>query len=203
MIITDYHLHPQNELFDIIRHTYLAGDKNILPFQNTNISVQNVSYRDLVPTQSFVLNKQLANIRLIRDQMLHHNIDILKLDGFLSYQTSNLDTTFVFTPPIVEVIDNTPLIIDGQHRTTYAADNNQTFNALIIENIDPSVYPYQLPLVGGWAAIKRFDDELPKGFVRKQRRYTTPEQNKFFFREYPFPGIIKLMRTHSGSNERT
>lgn len=112
-----------------------------------------------------------------------------------------LDSTFVFTPPIIEIIDNQPLLIDGQHRITYAADNDMLFNALIIENIAQEVYPYQLPIAGGWNAVQRFDNELPAGFVRKQRRYPTPELNKYYFREYPFPGRIKLMRAHSGKQE--
>lgn len=201
MIITDYHIHSKQELFNIIRNTHLAGNKNLFPFHNSKISIQTMSWRDTVPTQTFVLNDQLSNIHKIHTQMLDKNIDIFKMDGFLSYQTDMLDSTFVFTPPIIEVIDDQPLVIDGQHRITYTADNNMTFNALVIENIDRSVYPYQLPIDGGWNAVKRFETALPTGFVRKQRRYSTSEQNKFFFREYPFPGIIKLMRQHSGTRE--
>ena len=229
MIITDYKLHSQQELFDIIRRTHLAGDETILPFHDAKISIQTVSYRDLVPTQTFVLNDQLANIYNIHTQMLRKGIDIFKLRGFLSYQidrlnsansinendqktaennsniasnlNGGLDSAFVFTPPIIEVIDNQPLVIDGQHRITYAKDNSITFNALIIENIASDVWPYQLPIAGGWDAVQRFNSELPAGFVRKQRRYPTSEMNKFFFREYPFPGIIKLMRAHSGKQD--
>ncbi|MBD5388920.1 hypothetical protein HDR63_01545, partial [bacterium] len=64
--------------------------------------------------------------------------------------------------------------------------------------VDPSVWPYQMPVVDGWPAIRTFEDTLPDGFVRKQKRYPTSEQNKFFFREYPFPGQIKLQRAHTG-----
>ena len=229
MIITDYAIHSQQELFNIIRNTYLAGDNNVFPFKNARISIENVSYRDLIPTQTFVLNEQLANIHNIHRQMQQKGIDIFKMDGFLSYKTDRLDSAnsinakphnsgteqpsahtnpnggfdsaFVFTPPIIEIIENQPLIIDGMHRITYAGDNDIKFNALMIENIDEQFWPYQLPIAGGWSTVQRFDGELPKGFVRKQRRYPTPELNKFFFREYPFPGIIKLLRAHSGTRE--
>ena len=201
MIITDYHIHSQQELFDIIRTTHLAGDKKLFPFHNSKISIQTMSWHDVVPTQTFVLNDQLRTIHKIHTQMLDKNINVFNMDGFLSYRTDAPDSIFVFTPAIIEVIDGQPLVIDGQHRITYTADNNLTFKALVIENIDRSVYPYQLPLAGGWAAVKRFENTLPTGFIRKQRRYATPEQNKFFFREYPFPGIIKLMRQHSGTGE--
>lgn len=204
MIITNYKLHPKQELFDIMRRTYLAGDHNILPFKDAKISIQKLSYRDVIPTQTFVLNDQIANIHNIYTQMKRNGINIFDLDGFLSYRVASdpkSDTAFVLTPPIIEVIENQPLLIDGQHRITYAGDNNLTFNALVIENVAKEVYPYQLPLADGWDAVQRFETKLPDGFVRKQRRYPNPETNKFFFREYPFPGYIKIMRAHSGTPE--
>lgn len=201
MIITDYQLHNEQELLDIMRRTCLAGDNNILPFKDSKITLQTVSYADVIPTQTFVLTQQLARIHNIRTQMMQAGIDIFGLRGFLSYKTLHLDSTFIFTPPIIEIVDNQPIIIDGQHRITYAKDNNIKFNALIIENIPSEVYPYQLPIPGGWDAVQRFDNELPKGFVRKQRRYSTPEMKKYFFREYQFPGILKIMRAHTGTRE--
>lgn len=212
MIITNYNLHSQQELFDIIHKTYLAGDHNILPFKDAKLSIQQISYRDVLPTQTFVLNDQLNNIHSIYTQLMRQGIDIFNLHGFLSYQITNVENfdsninaasnpVFIFTPPIIEIIDNQPLLIDGQHQIRYAGDNNKPFNALLIENIAKEVYPYQLPIFGGWDAVQRFDTKLPDGFVRKQRRYPTPEMNKFFFREYPFPGHIKIMRAHSGKPE--
>lgn len=178
-----------------------------MPYKDAKVSIQKLSYRDVIPTQTFVLNDQLTNIHNIYTQMMRNGINIFNLDGFLSYQiapnsgTTVSDTVFVLTPPIIELIDNQPLLIDGQHRITYAGDNNMTFNALLIENIAQEVYPYQLPIAGGWDAVQRFETKLPDGFIRKQRRYPTPEMNKFFFREYPFPGYTKILRAHSGTPE--
>lgn len=197
MIITDYKIHPKTELINVIRNTYLAGDHNIHPFADSKINIESVSAADLIPTQAFVLNEQLQTIDAIRRQMMTHGVDIFHQDGFLSYHIHGTQSNFVFTPPLVEVIDGLPLIIDGQHRITYAQDHNMTFNALIIQGIDKSVYPYQLPLNGGWDAVHRFDTKLPDGFVRKSRRYPGGT-HKYYFREYPFPGIIKLAREHTG-----
>lgn len=197
MIITNYKLHSQNELFDIIRRTHLAGASSIHPFKESKLTIQKVSYRDLIPTQAFVLREQLDMIDSIHNQMMAHNINVFRMNGFLTYNANDMESQFVFTPPIIEVIDGQPLIIDGQHRTTYAGDNGITFNALIIENIDKQVYPYQLPLRGGWDAVQRFQNRLPDGFIRKERRYPNGT-HKYYFREYPFPGIIKLAREHTG-----
>lgn len=197
MIITDYTIHSQDELFDIIRHTTLLGDHNIYPFENSKLSIKTISHHDVLPTQAFVLQEQLTKIDDIHTNMQKHNIDVLKMNGFLSYKVNLFNTQFVFTPPIIEVIEDQPLIIDGQHRITYAADKNLTFNALFIENVDKSVYPYQIPLRNGWNNIQRFDTHLPDGFIRKERRYPNGT-HKFYFREYPFPGVIKLIREHTG-----
>ena len=204
MNIVNYKLHSRKELFDVIRKTSLLGDSSILPFADADISLQKVSYRDLVPTQSFVLKSQLKKIQEIYKAFLQRGINIFDHHGFLSYTLQADDTPFVFTPPIVEVIDNQPLIVDGMHRVKFNAENRQTFLALIIENTPAEYYPYQIPLGGTsrggvepWALVQEFEDELPDGFVRKERRYQNGT-HKYYFREYPFPGVIKLERTHTG-----
>lgn len=52
----------------------------------------------------------------------------------------------------------------------------------------------------GWNDVQVFDSELPDGFVRKDLRYPDKAVKKFMFREYPFPGIIKIAREHTGKS---
>lgn len=92
MIITDYNLHSQQELFDVIRRTHLAGNCEILPFQDAKLSIQTISYKDVLPTQTFVLNDQIANIHNIFTQLLRKGINIFNITGFLSYKTVRLDS---------------------------------------------------------------------------------------------------------------
>lgn len=238
MFIKDYKLHSQQELIDVIRNTYLLGDSEVFPFSSSKIYLQNVTYKDVVPTQTFVLTQQIEKIKMLYKAFLANDIDITKNNGFISFKmcekilsklTDPLNTTtfnskdsvntngikyekngkkpvvlngsqdknYVLTPPIIEVVGGVPLIIDGQHRITFNGDNNMDFTALFIEDIPPEYYPYQLPLADGWNSVQRFETTLPEGFVRKERRYPNGT-HKHYFREYPFPGIIKLAREHTG-----
>ena len=199
MNITEYQVHPFRDLYRVIQQTHLMGNPDIHPFATADIQLEHVSYADLVPTQNFVLKSQLKRIRDLHFLFASYGIDLAKILGFVAFKTAEGGgTPYVFTPPLVEVIDGQPLIIDGMHRATYCGHMGKTFNALFIRQVDSSVWPYQLPTRDGWTSIQIFDDVLPDGFVRKQKRYPTSEQNKYFFREYPFPGLIKLMREHTG-----
>jgi len=197
MIITNYQLHSSRELELIMRATTLHGAPNSHPFEKAEITLRYVNPHNLVPTQAFVLQEQIDIIDNIYNQMKRNSVDIFNLLGFVTYKIDNSDTQFTFTPPIIEIIDKQPLIIDGQHRTTYAMQNNLNMYALVIDRVPSNMLPYQMPLTGGWQSVKCFESRLPDGFVRKQRRYTG-DKNKYFFREYPFPGVIKIAREHTG-----
>ena len=198
--IQNYEIHPKTELIEIIKNTTLNGDSSIKPFQNSDVFIQSVKTPQLYPTQKFVLQDQLNNINLLYKYFLTKGINIANIDGYIIYNTDESDNTYVLTPPIIEIIENQPLIIDGQHRTKFFGDKNIPFNAVCINNIPKEYYPYQLPNKGGWNDVACFDTQLPEGFVRKELRYPDKKTKKFMFREYPFPGIIKIAREHTGKN---
>ncbi|MBQ7409273.1 MAG: hypothetical protein IJV03_01780 [Alphaproteobacteria bacterium] len=196
MKILEYSLHPEQELLNIMKNTTLRGDKNIKPFAQSDIYISEITAKDVLPTQYFVLWDQVYNIRVLNDYFMSQNIDIAKLRGFLEYKT--LDADYSLTPPIVEIIDNQPLLIDGQHRATFFGKNNIPFNAIIINNVPQQYYPYQLPNTNGWKDVQYFDSALPEGFFRQKLRYQNKDAKHFMFREYPLPGIIKIVRAHTG-----
>lgn len=196
MKILEYSLHPEQELLNIMKNTTLRGDKNIKPFAQSDIYISEITAKDVLPTQYFVLWDQVYNIRVLNDYFMNQNIDIAKLKGFLEYKT--LDADYSLTPPIVEIVDNQPLLIDGQHRVTFFGKNNIPFNAIIINNVPQQYYPYQLPNTNGWKDVQYFDSALPEGFFRQKLRYQNKDAKHFMFREYPLPGIIKIVRAHTG-----
>lgn len=200
MKITNFELHSKQELIQIIKNTTLAGDNKIMPFKNSEVSIKQSDANYLFPTQKFVLQDQLQKIEFLYNWFLRFKIDISNLDGFIVYKMYNSANVYVLTPPIIEVIDNQPLVIDGQHRTKFFADKGLNFKSVYIENIAKEYWPYQLPNKNGWNDVQVFDSELPDGFVRKDLRYSDKAVKKFMFREYPFPGIIKIAREHTGKS---
>ena len=200
MIIQQYEMHSNQELIKIIKNTHLAGNVNIKPFEKSDVYVQKADYNTLVPTQRFVLQDQINNIKFLYYYFLTQGINIANLDGFIVYKTDKDNTVYTLTPPIVEVIENKPLIIDGQHRVSFFGGMQMSFNVIQINNVPKEYYPYQLPNKSGWNEVAHFGDKLPENFVRKYLRYPDKETKKFMFREYGFPGFIKIAREHTGKS---
>lgn len=200
MIIQHYELHSNQELIQIIKNTHLAGNINIKPFEKSDISIQKSNHDILVPTQRFVIQDQINNIKFLYSYFLTQGINIANLDGFIVYKTDEDNNIYTLTPPIIEVIENQPLIIDGQHRVSFFGGMKIPFNIIQINNVPKEYYPYQLPNKDGWKEVAHFEDKLPENFVRKYLRYPDKETKKFMFREYNFPGIIKIAREHTGKS---
>jgi hypothetical protein len=149
---------------------------------------------EIIPTQRFVLKQQLDIIKKLYKTFSANGVNIFSNYGFISYETDG--GRFTLTPPIVEVIGGQPLLIDGMHRITCAGADGWMFLAAFIEGIPPKFLPYQMGLPHGWADVQMFESKLPDGFNQKPSRYPE-DQRKHYFREYPFPGIIKVAREHS------
>ena len=200
MKITSFELHNCSELLQIIRNTTLQGDAKIKPFEKSDVYIQKENVKNLFPTQKFVLQEQLLRIKFLYEYFLQYSIDISGLNGFIVYNTDEGKTPYVLTPPIIEIIENQPLVIDGQHRTKFFGDKGVGLNCVCINNIAPEYFPYQLPNTNGWNDVQMFDTKLPQGFNRKNLRYKDPDTKRFMFRNYPFPGILKIEREHTGKS---
>ena len=192
MKITKYKLHGNDELIRVMKNTTLRGDSDIKPYANARITIQTAHKNDIVPTQRFVLQEQLDTIANLSQAFRKKGVDILRNNGFITYLLGQ--NRFTFTPPIVEVINGEPLLIDGMHRIIHAG--NRPFSAIFIEGVPAEFLPYQIGLEHGWGEVVTFKSEVPRGFPRKERRYPRDVQ-RYFFREYPFPGMIKIIREHS------
>ena len=192
MKITEYRLFCKDELLKVLNNTHLRGDPSIKPYADAEISVQTTQKSAVVPTQRFVLQEQLDTIRNLHKIFAGKGIDIFNNPGFITYTIGK--ENFTLTPPIIEVIENKPLLIDGMHRIIYF--ENSPFTAIFIKGIRPEFYPYQIGLKRGWQEVWTFESEVPENFPRKERRYSM-EESKHYFREYPFPGIIKIPRRHT------
>ncbi|MBD5401046.1 hypothetical protein HDR61_04890 [bacterium] len=197
MIIEKYELGTPRELEQIIKKTSLRGNPNAHPFERARIMMQFVKPKDMIPTKNFLFQEQFDAIDKIYTQMKRNSVDIFNLLGFVRYKLHGCDQQFIFTPPIIELIDNQPLIIDGQHRVAYAMENNLHLCVLAIENVPENMLPNQMPLVGGWDAVQRFETTMPDNFAHNPGRYND-DRSKNFYREYPFDGITKIARGHTG-----
>ncbi|MCL2748767.1 MAG: hypothetical protein FWE50_01700 [Alphaproteobacteria bacterium] len=194
MKISEHKLHGTDDLMGVIKNATLRGLPYVNPYDGAKITLEFANKSDIVPTQRFVLQDQLDIIKTLDKSFSKHGVNILSNSGFITYSVADNEVPYTFTPPIIEVIDGQPLLIDGIHRITYAG--KRPFLAIFINGVPKEFYPYQIGLKGGWNEVQTFQSKLPAGFVPKQSRYSEEDRKKYF-REYPFPGQIKIMREHS------
>ncbi|MDR1476527.1 MAG: hypothetical protein LBI17_00145 [Rickettsiales bacterium] len=189
----------QEDLLDVMRRTALRGFPGVLPFADSKIYTAECAKGDLLPCQFYMMRPQLDKVAEIvahfRAERAGMGIDLLHNDGFVVYESDGRE--YAFTPPIVEIVDGEPLLIDGIHRTIFAG--KRKFTAVFVENVPPEYYHYALPNDNGWNDVSMLDgDVLPEGFARKKLRYPM-ESYKKWFREYPFPAATNIKRAHDAA----
>jgi hypothetical protein len=191
----------QENLLDVMRRTALRGFPNVLPFAQSKIYTAECSKYDLFPCQLYIMRPQIDKVAEIvthfrKNRTGGGGMDLLRNDGFIVYESNGRQ--YAFTPPIVEVVEGQPLLIDGIHRATFAGRTKSKFIAVFVENVPPEYYHYALPNENGWRDIVNFSSStLPEGFARKRLRYPM-DVFKRWFREYPFPAATNVSRTHDG-----
>jgi CYTH domain-containing protein len=195
MQISSYEISGKNDLINYLKHnTVLFGNPDIQPYLDADISVRAVEYGDLVPTQTYFYKQQLEVMRELESHFNKLGIDFLSHDGFVTYRVGDLKYTL--GPPIVEVVDGAPLLIDGMHRAVYAGrKKGAAFKAVFVRGVPKDLKPSVLALPHGWSDIAELDDAAPAGFVKRYKRYSTDLEYKYYFRKYQFPGDVKIIRS--------
>jgi len=201
--VISHEVSSKPDLINYLRHnTVLFGNPNIQPYLDAEISVRTVSLNDILPTQTYLYKAQLNVMRELDEQFNDLGFNFAKQNGFITYETK--DGKFTMYPPLVEVVNGRPLLIDGSHRSIYATRKNGDgrITVVFIKNAlkDAPSPVFEVP--GGWNGIVEFDDfgDIPPSFVKRYKRYDTDEAYKYFFHRYQFPGQTKRKRVGANVN---
>ena len=197
MQINSLEISDKTTLLNYFKHnTVLFGNADMQPYLDADISVKTIRQNDIIPSQTYIYTGQLEFLQGLDEYLQkHHGIDFLNQKGFITYDID--DVKYTLYPPIVEIIDGKPLLIDGMHRVTYAARKGSPFTAVFVKGIWRDCKPSNLPSPLGWDGAREFGDfkaEAPADFIKRYKRYPTPEEYKYYFRNYRFPGQTKIMR---------
>ncbi|MCL1785798.1 MAG: hypothetical protein FWG39_01440 [Alphaproteobacteria bacterium] len=197
MQIKSLEISDKTTLVNYFKHnTVLFGNADMAPYLDADISVRTVKQSDIVASQTYVYTSQLEFLaELDRQLQENHGIDFLNQKGFITYEIDGVRYTLY--PPIVEITDGKPLLVDGTHRITYAARQNKPFTAVFVRGVSKDWKPSTKESPAGWAGIREFEDfkaEAPADFIKRYKRYPTSEEYKYYFRHYRFPGQTKIMR---------
>ncbi len=124
-------------LVDQVRHVSLLQPRDgelIYPYQNADISLQEISYTDVRPTSLYALRGNLAFQQALSEALAPDH-DPLLLNGALQLANDE-GSPMGLLPPIVEYTDERgKYILDGLHRTFMGYRAGRTaFNAIYIRN---------------------------------------------------------------------
>lgn len=177
----------KEKLIEDLHKTTLLGFTDYYPYKDSKIYLKTFFKEELVPTSHYALESQLSKLIQIKKDLKEKDVDIFKLDGYVSFQDD-----IAITPPIIEVVNSKYLLIDGMHRVLLSEMYNSNIQCVVIEGAEPVTYA--VPNKKGWDDVKVFKDKVPEGFKTRNHRYG--DNYKDFSRVYNFEGKIFFKREH-------
>lgn len=121
---------PTSELIELVRETRTL-DGGVELYKNAEISVKTFDSNELFPSAKYVLKSNLDFVARMREEIMRaHGVDILKLREIFG------DSVYVVAPPVVELSDGVPVIVDGLHRCTLARRLGESISVIYVEGVD-------------------------------------------------------------------
>lgn len=185
MKIKSYKTYSKEKLIKKLRKVILLDSekigKPIFVYKNAKIELTEVNIRELLPFQLYQLessNQLVSNLYKIFKEKC--NQDIFSMNGYVKYISN--DKPYVFTPPIIEYIQNgkgkiQKIIIDGLHRIILAKKlKNKTITVVAIENIPHDLIVPAAP--NSWRELIVVD-RAPS--IENKRKWLMPAQKGYLF----------------------
>jgi len=184
------------ELIEKLYNVSLRGNKNIKPYKNALITIEELHPNILAPTQRYVLKSEIKKIEQLRWAILEeYGQDILRLNGFLKvfYEDDSIKhdgperygkTIDILPPVIEEYVDFCGyihyIINDGQHRVYLAHKMQMPVRVALVRGVNKNYPYYAWRLPNGWADVEMRED-IPEGYVKK---FHVTKDHKFLFRNF-------------------
>lgn len=166
--------HSVEELIENMRHVGMLTDPDVKIYQNSQIEVITLHTDEIAPAQRYVLVQEILKVRELRWALLDWEVDIFKLDGYVTLWLRGSDEPIDLLPPVVErsvEADGSVVKIlnDGMHRVYLARMERSPIQVVYVRDV-PREYPYYAyPLVNGWNDVQ-IVNELPPEYIKKWHR---------------------------------
>lgn len=167
-IVTVNELGTSEELFKILRGCGIKGETTHLPYEQCEMSIENIAIEDLVPLSKYVLEDNIKNVAYIYDRLKLESIDIFDLSGRLAWWDKGVKQ--FIAPPIVEFWeDEGYLLVDGIHRVCQARQQGKSaVTCVVIRGVTTPLVP--LPTV--WEKVRPFPSgEMPENDEKRDFRF--------------------------------
>lgn len=165
-------------------------DGGIPVYKNARVRIMVVDPNSLYPTSKYVLTGNLEKIRQIRQQFLNKDhVDIFKSKERLSSMING--NRIVISPPIIEIVNNEPLIIDGLHRCYEARRRGESLSVAIVSGSDYRYPPIGLPV--SWKEVVERPEQPIKGEDCRRLRQgiiDDPAVLRIFYRDFSSLGSM-------------
>ena len=151
-------------------------------YEGADISLREFSPLDLYPTALYVMKPNLEVIRRLREYIKQSTgEDILHLRGILEHDDG------IIAPPIVELSDGVPAIVDGIHRIYHALHSGETVNCIYIEGASAPII--SVPVEWGYVESYDVKPENPRQ-LRIIREGIADDSNDLrrFYRDFSYLG---------------
>lgn len=166
--------HGVDELVANMRRVSMLTRPDEMPYRDARIELVTLHTNDIAPAQRYVLSQELVKVRDLRWALREHDIDLFRLDGYLTLWIEGYDDPIDLLPPVVEQsaeADSTVVNIlnDGMHRVYLARMERSPIQVVYVRDV-PKQFPYYaFPLVNGWNDVE-IVSELPEGYIKKWHR---------------------------------
>lgn len=193
----------QDKLVDELYQAPTLTDPEARPYGGAEISIEEVPIGDFHPTQLYYIGDNLSQQRIIRNFLIPHGEDTLRMKNGGIVMTVADGRTEVMIPPIVEdCVDYGLVLVDGTHRTQLAVQmGRKVIVAVLIRSVSPEYAVTNRGLPNEWGDMRYFPtvDELKaarkEGFLHRIPGTAPPEERNNAYRSF-------LHITGRGKDER-
>lgn len=168
-------------LIDVRNVVTLDGGLPI--YRNAKIELRNFYPEEVYPTAKYVISGNLETLRAIDEIMTNEGYDIFHLRERVENGVG------VISPPIVEMSDGVPAIVDGQHRFWLAREKRQDVTAIYVEGVNPDY-----PIIGfpvDWDLVREYEERpIKRELIRDLRFPDDSSVLRKYFRDLRYFGSM-------------
>jgi len=125
---------PKLQLLEAVRDTRTL-DGRVPLYRSAEISIRTFDPNDLYPIAKYVLTSNLQFVASMREDILSEDgVDIFKLDHIY------YNLKYTVAPPVIEISDGVPAIVDGLHRCALARRLGEQISVIFVDGVNPQ-YP--------------------------------------------------------------
>lgn len=144
---------------NIIRNILTIED-GVSVYENADISIQDFRPDEVYPSALYVLRPHIEKIRCIGSELWRRGVNIFQLDDVI-----NMDEIMI-APPVIEMSDGVPTIVDGIHRFYLARQLGFDVRCVFINGASLPLISYPVE----WQDVRMYDEPPQQPELRRRIR---------------------------------